>query len=183
MTPNPLWPPISTSVSPASPPRLIRARRSPAPSSPISCTPAWSPPRSRPPSRAEVFVSPDLAIACALLHDTIEDTAVTREQVAAAFGEPVAAGVSALSKDPSLPKREAMKDSLQRIQAQPPEVWLVKLADRTVNLAPPPHYWSPEKIAAYREEAILIADTLAPASPVQTARLRRRIEQYPQTPC
>ncbi|MEZ4296104.1 MAG: HD domain-containing protein [Polyangiaceae bacterium] len=183
MTPNPLWPPDLYIRVARFAAEAHQGQKVPGTELPYLLHACLVAAEVQATLTAEVFVSPDLAIACALLHDTIEDTAVTREQVAAAFGEPVAAGVSALSKDPSLPKREAMKDSLQRIQAQPPEVWLVKLADRTVNLAPPPHYWSPEKIAAYREEAILIADTLAPASPVQTARLRRRIEQYPQTPC
>src|SRR5690606_31539260 len=34
---------------------------------------------------------PDLALACALLHDTVEDTEVDRAAVAAEFGEDVAA--------------------------------------------------------------------------------------------
>lgn len=125
---------------------------------------------------------PDLALACALLHDVVEDTKVTRAEIAEAFGEPVAAGVEALSKDPSLPKPEAMADSLRRIQAQPREVWLVKLADRIVNLGPPPHHWTGEKIAAYRAEARAIAEALSSASPYLAARLRARIEGYPNNP-
>lgn len=122
---------------------------------------------------------PDLAVACALLHDVVEDTAVTADQLAADFGPDVAAGVLALSKDPSLPKDQAMADSLRRIRLQPREVWLVKLADRIVNLEPPPHYWKPAKIAAYREEAGRIADALGDASEHLRARLRGRIARYP----
>ena len=48
--------------------------------------------------------NPDLAVQCALLHDTIEDTSVTAEELALEFGPAVAAGVTALSKDGSLPK-------------------------------------------------------------------------------
>ncbi|MCU0449385.1 MAG: HD domain-containing protein [Bernardetiaceae bacterium] len=72
----------------------------------------------------------DLALACALLHDTIEDTKVTYAEVAAAFGERVAQGVLALTKNFELPKADQMADSLQRILAQGPEVRLVKMADR-----------------------------------------------------
>lgn len=122
---------------------------------------------------------PDLAVACALLHDVVEDTTITADQVAAAFGPDVAAGVLALSKDPSLPKDQAMPDSLRRIRDQPREVWLVKLADRIVNLEPPPYYWKPTKIAAYREEAGRIADALGDASPHLHARLRGKIAAYP----
>ena len=114
---------------------------------------------------------PDLAVACALLHDVVEDTTITADQVAA--------GVLALSKDPSLPKDQAMPDSLRRIRDQPREVWLVKLADRIVNLEPPPYYWKPTKIAAYREEAGRIADALGDASPHLHARLRGKIAAYP----
>lgn len=128
---------------------------------------------------AEPAERPDLALACALLHDVVEDTQVSRDAIAAEFGEDVAAGVAALSKDPALPKDEAMADSLRRIQAQPREVWLVKLADRVANLQAPPPYWAPAKIAAYRAEAERIAEALGPASPYLLARLRDRIRVYP----
>ena len=121
---------------------------------------------------------PDLAVACALLHDTLEDTATTREEVARAFGKPVAAGVQALTKDASLPKPERMPDSLRRILAQPREIAMVKLADRITNLAPPPPDWTRDKCRAYRLEAIAIADALGAASPALHDRLRARIAAY-----
>lgn len=127
----------------------------------------------------EEVAQPDLALACALLHDTVEDTAVTLDAITAEFGPAVAAGVAALSKDPALPKEQAMADSLRRIAAQPREVWIVKLADRICNLERPPHYWKPPKIAAYRAEALVIADALGAASPYLLARLRARIAGYP----
>jgi (p)ppGpp synthase/HD superfamily hydrolase len=46
----------------------------------------------------------ELAILCALLHDTIEDTGTTYAEVEARFGSQVAAGVQALSKNSALPK-------------------------------------------------------------------------------
>ena len=123
----------------------------------------------------------DLAVACALLHDVVEDTATTLDAVAAAFGPRVAAAVSALTKDPALDKAAAMRDSLARILAQPPEVALVKLGDRITNLAPPPPHWTAEKIESYRAEARLIADTLGGARASMAARLRARISRYPAT--
>lgn len=121
---------------------------------------------------------PDLAVQCALLHDCIEDTPTTRAEVAAAFGEPVAAGVQALTKDAALAKPDAMRDSLRRIRAQPPEIWLVKLGDRITNLAPPPASWTRDKCARYQAEAVTIADALGSASPILDARLRARIAAY-----
>src|SRR4051794_34069928 len=56
-----------------------------------------------------------LAVQCALLHDTLEDTEVREPQLIACFGPGVTAGVLALTKNPSLPKAEAMADSLRRI--------------------------------------------------------------------
>jgi (p)ppGpp synthase/HD superfamily hydrolase len=120
----------------------------------------------------------NLAIQCALLHDVIEDTDVVLEQLEAIFGKAVAQGVLALSKDETLEKSRQMPDSLRRIQQQPGEVWMVKLADRISNLAPPPYYWTKEKIASYREEAIEIHDALHSASPFLAARLLDKIEAY-----
>src|ERR1700760_1741898 len=83
----------------------------------------------------------DLAVRCAVLHDTIEDTGATHAQIASRFGADVADGVLALSKDASLPdKRAQIEDSLRRIRAQPREVWMGKLADRIANLEAPPFY-------------------------------------------
>lgn len=115
---------------------------------------------------------------CALLHDTVEDTAVTYEQVAAGFGQPVADGVLALTKDEGLPKGEQMPDSLRRIKRQPREVWLVKLADRIVNLQPPPKHWQAERIAAYKVESDSILAALGEASPLLAERLAAKIEAY-----
>ncbi len=120
----------------------------------------------------------NLAVQCALLHDVIEDTAITYEQVETKFGKEVAQGVLALSKDETLEKSRQMQNSLERIQQQPREVWMVKLADRISNLAPPPYYWTKEKIARYREEATEIHDALHSASPFLAARLLVKIEAY-----
>ncbi len=121
----------------------------------------------------------DLLIVCALLHDTIEDTRVTYADLQAAFGEKVASGVLALSKDPALPdKQRRMSDSLTRIRKQAREIAMVKLADRIVNLQPPPAHWSLEKCRAYRREAQLILEKLQGANEYLEARLGKKIEAY-----
>lgn len=124
-----------------------------------------------------------LVLVCALLHDTVEDTPTTADEIAAAFGSAAAQGVSALSKRPeadgrSLTKAEQMVDSLARIRAQPREVWAVKLADRITNLQAPPHYWSRKRIRTYQAEAGLILEQLGEASPALAARLREKITAY-----
>jgi len=121
---------------------------------------------------------PDLLVQCALLHDAIEDTDVTYEQLCAEFGESVANGVLALTKNSDLPKAERMKDSLQRIQRQPKEIWMVKLGDRITNLQPPPHYWDNQKIENYRKEAELILETLRSANTYLAKRLQQKLLTY-----
>jgi guanosine-3',5'-bis(diphosphate) 3'-pyrophosphohydrolase len=121
----------------------------------------------------------DLAVQCALLHDTLEDTQTTFDELAMQFGRAVADGVLALSKiDDSIPKDARMADSLRRICMQPREVWIVKLGDRITNLAPPPEKWSSEKRRAYQAEAVQIVDALGAASRVMDARIRTRIAAY-----
>ena len=108
---------------------------------------------------ADPTLNGDLVMQCALLHDTIEDTSVSPDDLTQAFGAAVSAGVDALSKRDAGPKgepwskAEKMADSLRRIQAQRREVWVVKLADRITNLQTPPAHWSTEKIARYHAEA------------------------------
>ncbi|MCG8424169.1 MAG: HD domain-containing protein [Proteobacteria bacterium] len=121
---------------------------------------------------------PDLAVQCALLHDTIEDTSVTYRDLADRFGRAVADGVQALSKDPKVPRDRRMRDSLQRIRQQPAEVWMVKLADRITNLQPPPARWSRVKRLRYRDEAGDIAAALGSASAHLAARIQAKIDAY-----
>jgi (p)ppGpp synthase/HD superfamily hydrolase len=121
----------------------------------------------------------NLAIQCALLHDILEDTKTTYEDLVAKFGENVAEGVQALTKNAHLPsKQEQMMDSLQRIKRQPTEIWMVKLADRITNLSAPPYYWTKDKKIAYREEAVLIYNQLQDANGHLAQRLSARINDY-----
>jgi (p)ppGpp synthase/HD superfamily hydrolase len=120
----------------------------------------------------------NLAVQCALLHDVVEDTGVSYEDVKDGFGTAVADGVLALTKNSNLPKDQQMADSLHRIRQQPAEIWLVKLADRITNLAEPPHTWSREKKERYRQEASQIHAALHEASPYLSRRLLEKIKAY-----
>lgn len=123
----------------------------------------------------------NLALLCAILHDTVEDTTLRKEDIETQFGEAVAAGVAALSKDDTLPTKEAkMRDSLDRIIERPREVALVKLADRICNLSAPPYYWDDAKKRKYKEEAQTILAALAYASNYLANRLEAKIKAYEQ---
>jgi (p)ppGpp synthase/HD superfamily hydrolase len=121
----------------------------------------------------------DLAVQCALLHDVIEDAGKSYEDIAARFGLAVAEGVLALSKNSLLKsEHEKMADSLERIQRQPREIRMVKLADRITNLEEPPHYWTVEKKKKYLAEAKEILDALGGAHAGLKARLEAKMVAY-----
>ena len=128
----------------------------------------------------ETVTAPDLAVQCALLHDVVEDTPTPITVIREKFGADVAAGVAALSKDATLPKLDAMQDSLARIRKEPHEVWMVKLGDRISNLMPPPAHWEGPRCTVYRDEAQLILDALGAASPLLAERLAAKIKNYAQ---
>lgn len=127
---------------------------------------------------AEPVARPDLVVQGALLHDLLEDTAMTPAELTEAVGAEVTQVVAALSKNPELPKAEQMPDSLRRIVAQGQEASLIKLADRITNLAAPPAYWSRDKRVAYQQEGRQILSALGHASELLAARLAQRIEAY-----
>lgn len=121
----------------------------------------------------------NLLMLCSVLHDAVEDTDMTLEQIRAEFGDRVAEGVSALTKNETLPgKWEQMEDSLARIRRQPLEIWAVKIADRIVNLAPPPPHWNAEKCRYYQKEARLIAERLQGCCSHLEQRLLQKIQDY-----
>ncbi|WP_240543658.1 HD domain-containing protein [Spirosoma foliorum] len=120
----------------------------------------------------------DYAVQLALLHDTLEDTSATFDEIATEFGIEVAKGVSALTKNDALPKAEKMADSLRRIKELSTEVWAVKLADRITNLQVPPNYWSSAKKSEYRQEAITLLNELKGGNAYLEKRLNEKIADY-----
>jgi (p)ppGpp synthase/HD superfamily hydrolase len=121
----------------------------------------------------------NLAISCALLHDVIEDTHITYDELYVDFSEAIANGVEALSKDKTLEsKQEQMKRSIEMLLEQPYEVQMVKLADRITNLSIPPKHWDNDKKKAYLKEASFILSCLKNSNIYLSARLEEKIENY-----
>lgn len=116
------------------------------------------------------------------LHDIIEDTVVTQENIVHLFGNDIADGVSALTKNKNLPKQEQIHHSLQRILVQPKEVWAVKLSDRIANLQQTlfliDQKWDQSYKEYYRDESILILQMLGDSSPYLSHKLSTLISIY-----
>lgn len=122
----------------------------------------------------------ELAVKCAFLHDTIEDTTLSIEDLEKEYGQQVKEGVLALTKNTDLEKQDQMMDSLDRIKAQPKEIWAVKMADRICNLYAPPYYWNQSKKEKYLEEAKMIYEHLKEGNDYLAKRLSEKIEMYKQ---
>ena len=91
----------------------------------------------------------DLVMA-AVLHDTIEDTATTVEELAAAFGLRVAELVAEVTDDKSLPKLERKRLQIEHAALASPRAKMIKIADKVSNLralgSSPPAGWSRARI-------------------------------------
>jgi (p)ppGpp synthase/HD superfamily hydrolase len=84
-------------------------------------------------------------IIAALLHDVVEDQGVKREELAAEFGEDVAALVMDVTDDKRLPKDERKRLQIEHAAHISTRARLLKVADKTSNLralqlSPPPHW-------------------------------------------
>ena len=96
----------------------------------------------------------DVTVLCAaVLHDTIEDTETTPEELQAIFGHKVAAVVMEVTDDKSLEKSLRKQRQVEHAPHISTEAKLVKLADKISNLrdiiASPPADWSAERKQAY----------------------------------
>jgi GTP pyrophosphokinase len=83
---------------------------------------------------------PSPAIAAGLLHDVVEDTETTIEQVRAEFGEDIARlveGVTKLTRISFQSREQAQAENYRKMivaMAEDPEVIIIKLADRLHNM-------------------------------------------------
>ena len=99
---------------------------------------------------------PDVLCA-AILHDTLEDTQTTAEELQTIFGSEVTSIVLAVTDDKSLQKHVRKQRQIEHAPHLSPQAKLVKLADKICNLrdilASPPADWSVERKRAYYDWA------------------------------
>lgn len=87
-----------------------------------------------------------------VLHDTIEDTGTTYEELAGTFGSEVADLVQEVTDDPRLSKREQKAEQLRTMPLKSRGARAIKISDKTSNTveliqSPPP--WRPDSIRGY----------------------------------
>jgi catechol 2,3-dioxygenase-like lactoylglutathione lyase family enzyme len=123
-------------------------------------------------------------VAAAWLHDVVEDTAVTIDDLREAFGEAVAAIVEGLTDPPdfaAMPMAARKRRQAARVSDEAPEVRLVKLADQVANIRSvvedPPIAWSAEDCRAYLDGAAAVAAACGGVSPRLAAWARRHHER------
>jgi guanosine-3',5'-bis(diphosphate) 3'-pyrophosphohydrolase len=95
---------------------------------------------------------PDVIIA-ALLHDTIEDTDATAEEILTMFGERTMSIVLEVTDDKSLRKKERKRLQIEHAPHLSPGAKLVKLADKISNIKDvtnnPPANWDKARKIKY----------------------------------
>ncbi len=101
-------------------------------------------------------------LVAAILHDTIEDTDTTAEEIEDHFGKVVCSLVLEVTDDRNLTSLERKRLEIEHAPGLTPGAKLIKLADKTCNIAdittnPPPN-WSRQRVRDYLVFAERIAE-------------------------
>lgn len=103
-------------------------------------------------------------LIAALLHDTVEDTETTFEEIRARFGAEVEGYVRELTDDKSLSQEERKRLQIVHAPHKSPGAALIKLSDKLYNLNDlilnPPEDWSQERRDLYFVWAKEVVDNL-----------------------
>ena len=131
---------------------------------------------------ASALAEPDTnLVIAALLHDTVEDTGTTKEELAETFGSDVADLVMEVTDDKSLPKAERKRLQIAHASQISVRAQVIKLADKISNLrgilASPPADWSVERKREYFEWAKQVVDGLSAPNEMLKAEFERLYRQ------
>lgn len=109
-------------------------------------------------------IESDDVIIAALLHDTLEDTDTTPDEILDAFGSRVRDIVLEVTDDKSLAKLERKRLQIEHAAALSYEARLVKLADRICNVrdvvVSQPLGWEPARVIDYFDWSKAVVDRL-----------------------
>jgi guanosine-3',5'-bis(diphosphate) 3'-pyrophosphohydrolase len=125
-----------------------------------------------------------VVLMAALLHDTIEDTETTYQDLLDRFGASVAGVVMEVTDDKDLPKAERKRLQIQHASSISDAAKLVKLADKICNVRDvvksPPHWWTLERRQEYLEWSKSVVDALRGIHPKLEAIFDEAYLQKPQ---
>lgn len=103
----------------------------------------------------EAGVTDESVLIAALLHDTVEDTDTSLDEIEQHFGEIVRGLVNEVTDDKSLPKAVRKQRQIEHSIVLSDRARLIKLADKTANLrdlrATPPEGWPASRLNDYLE--------------------------------
>ena len=94
---------------------------------------------------------PEVMLAAAFLHDTVEDTTATREDITRLFGDKVADLVWRLTDEPGNTRAEKKAKTYPKIKASK-EATLIKMCDRLVNIQHSVDEESEKYLSIYKAE-------------------------------
>jgi guanosine-3',5'-bis(diphosphate) 3'-pyrophosphohydrolase len=124
-----------------------------------------------------------IVLAAALLHDTLEDTNATRDEIEIVFGYEVANIVAECSDDKSLSKLERKQAQIDHAATISHKAKLVKLADKIANVSDindaPPVGWSLERKREYYDWAKRVVDRMRGTHAVLEARFDAEFAKRP----
>ncbi|CAJ3334256.1 HD domain-containing protein [Burkholderia pseudomallei] len=117
----------------------------------------------------EAGVEDERVLLAAVLHDTIEDTETTEQELVRLFGKEVTGIVMEVTDDKALPKSERKRLQIEHAPHISRRAKLVKLADKICNLRDiaksPPVGWSVERRQEYFDWAKAVVDQLRGTHP------------------
>jgi (p)ppGpp synthase/HD superfamily hydrolase len=121
-------------------------------------------------------------VMAALLHDTIEDTETTREELIDRFGSDVANLVVEMTDDKSLPKQERKRLQIENAPKKSERAQTIKLADKISNLrsilSSPPTNWDLQRQREYFTWAELVVGGLTKPNAILKAEFERTVKQF-----
>lgn len=119
---------------------------------------------------AQAGIEDPIVLVAALLHDTIEDTETTYDELEVEFGSEVASVVDEVTDDKSMLKAERKLAQIAHAAQISSRAKLVKLADKICNvrdiIEAPPADWSVERKREYFDWARSVVGQLRGVHPV-----------------